>query len=210
MSLHDHVAKAAIREGDTPQMYRAAAQSNANVFWLFAAAGGGVWYFAGWGWSLIPFLGAMIFAAFSVGSTRTALNLEHRALSGKTPPEALYLPAQIDLDDVLQVTLIDLIREQYSALLMDTSHPYAECLFRPASLLPYPKATIKRALEALLEFTEGRRDSQFLDASTRTPEAVELLQWGIATLDDYLEVPPESLPTDRLPNAEVGFRLTRG
>ncbi|MHB1956227.1 MAG: hypothetical protein ACYCOU_21065, partial [Sulfobacillus sp.] len=144
MSFHLHVAETAIRKGDTPQLYRAAAQTNANAFWLFAALGAGVWDFVGLRWSLILFLIALTFAVFSVGSLLTARNMEHRALSGKTPPESLDLPAHIDLDDVLQVMLIEEIRLQYAALLMDKTHPYAECLFRPASLLPYPKATIKR------------------------------------------------------------------
>ena len=209
MSFHLHVAETAIRKGDTPQLYRTAAQTNATAFWLFAVVGAGVWYFVGLGWSLIPFLIAVFFAVFSVGSLFTARDLEHRALSGKTPPESLDLPAQIDLDDVQQVMLIEEIRLQYAALLMDKTHPYAACVFRPASLLPFPKATIKLALQAQLDFSEGQRDSQLLDASTRTPEMVDLLQWGITNLDNYLEVPPQSLPTDPLQNSSVGFCLSK-
>ncbi|MHB1955034.1 MAG: hypothetical protein ACYCOU_14955, partial [Sulfobacillus sp.] len=98
-------------------------------------------------------------------------------------------------DDVLLVMLIEEIRLQYAALLMDKTHPYAECLFRPASLLPYPKATIKRALQAQLDFSEGQRDSQFLDASTRTPEMVDL--FAVRTMElGQLSRSPAAEPSD--------------
>lgn len=210
MSFHDRLAEAALRDGNTVEQFRAAAQKHANAFWLYAAIGAAVWYFAGWGWSLIPLAVAVFTALQSASSTLTARRLEHLEPIGPSAAlTAAALPAQIDLNDVLHVTIIDLIREKYSSLLADQAQPYAGCPYRPASLLPYPKDDIRRALNALLDFVEGRRPSTLLDVSIRTPELAETLRIALITLDDFLDLPTESLPTKPQENALVGARLSR-
>lgn len=210
MSFHDRLAEAALRDGNTAEQFRAAAQKHANAFWFYAAIGAAVWYFAGWGWSLIP-LGVAVFTALqSASSTLTARRLEQLEPFGPSAAlTAAALPAQIDLNDVLHVTIIDLIREKYSAVLADQSQPYAGCLYWPTSLLPYPKRDIKRALNALLDFVEGRRPSTLLDVSIRTPELAETLRIALIALDNFLDVPTENLPTNPQENALVGARLSR-
>ncbi|MGH8193773.1 MAG: hypothetical protein ACREQ8_05130, partial [Woeseiaceae bacterium] len=163
MSFHDRLAEAALRDGNTPEQFRTAAQKHANAFWLLAALGAAVWYFAGWGWSLIPFSLGALKVLQSVSSTLTARKLEPLMPYKSTASLAATLPPEIDLDDVLQVTVIDDIRQKYSALLADQSQPYSQCIYRPSSILPYPRTVIRRALQALLDFVEGRRNSRFLD-----------------------------------------------
>ena len=76
MSLHDRLARLALRDGNTSAQFRVAAQKHANAFWFYAAAGAAVWYFADWRWSLVPFALALLTAAQSVSSTLTARKLE--------------------------------------------------------------------------------------------------------------------------------------
>ena len=78
-------------------------------------------------------------------------------------------------------------------------------MFRPASLLPYPKATIRRCLEALLDYSEGRATSKHLDESMQTPEAAESIRKVLFYLDDFIDVAPSDLPTDPGDNRRVGF-----
>ena len=80
-------------------------------------------------------------------------------------------------------------------------------MFRPASGLPYSKGDIETALIALLDFVEGRRESRLLDVAIRTPEEAEIIRTCLVLLDDFLDVPPEQLPTEPKANARVGFRL---
>ena len=117
------------------------------------------------------------------------------------------IPSRFDLDSEEHATMIDDIRDKYSALLADDSHPYAQSMYRPASLLPYPREVIRNALEALLDFIEARRDSRYFDTSIRTPEAADTVRTCLALLDDFLEVPAQMLPTDRMENAKAGIRL---
>lgn len=165
MSFHDALAETALRDGNTSEQFRAAAQRHANAFWFYAAIGGGIWYFLSWEWALVPF-GVTAFVAFqSVSSTLVARKLEQRAA-------IRHMPSSFDLNDPAHVVLVDEIREKYSAFLADGSHPYSQCMYRPSSLLPYPKEVIRRALTALLDFVEGRRNSNLLDEAIRHPSSL--------------------------------------
>lgn len=208
MSFHDSLAEAALRDGNAPHQFRDAAKRHANASVLLAVAGVALWFLLGWGWSVVPFALATLTALQSVSATMTGRKLEPLMPYGATASSAASLPAQIDLNNVLHVTIVDDVRQRYSALLVDESHPYAGCMFRPASTLPYSKATIKRALESLLDFAEGRRDSRFLANALRTPENAETLRKSVLCLEFFLEVPAADLPTDPSDNAIAGSQLS--
>lgn len=202
MSFHDSLAEGALRDGNTPDQFRNAAQRHANAFWFYVAIGGGVWYFFGWGWSLLPFGLAALTGMQSVSSTRLAGKLEQRLIHAPAPLE-------FDLSDPSDVLLIDKIREQYSALLADESGPYAGCIYRPTVLLPYPKEVIRHALTTLLDFVEGHRDSDLLDPSIQRPEVSEMIRTALVSLEEFIDVAPQDLPTNPTENARVGLRLQR-
>ena len=207
MSFHDELAELALRDGNTPEEFRTVAQQHALWVWIFAAIAAAVWYFVGWTWSAIPLVIAILSAVKFVSAMVTARKLEALHSLGHNSPLAAALPQEIDLNDVLQVTIIDDIREKYSSLLADESHPYAGCFYQPASILPYPKETIERALQSLLSFVEGREESVFLDSSLRSPEAAEIIQGSLACLDNFVDIQAESLPTDPQQNLLIGSRL---
>ena len=209
MSFHDQIAEAALRDGNTPDQFRAAAQRHAKAFWFLAILAAAVWFFAGWGWAVVPLGLALVTAFQSVSSTLTARKLKPLMPFAATASIAASLPAEIDLNDVMHVAVIDDIREKYSALLADESQPYSKCMYRPVSILPYPKATVKRALEALLAYVEGRSDSTFLDESIRTPVVADTIRTCLLLLDHFVDLPAAELPTDPLQNAAVGSRLSK-
>lgn len=124
---------------------------------------------------------------------------------GQTAPRG-----QFDLHDESDVRFIDRIREDFSRQLADESAPYADCWFKPAALLPHPKETIRQALNTLLDFVEGRRDSPYLDRRIRSPEVAQTLRACLALLERYLEVPEEDLPSDPEENRRAGLALLSG
>lgn len=207
MSFHDELAELALRDGDTPEEFRTVAQQHALWVWIFAAVAAAVWYFVGWAWSAIPLAMAILTAVKFVSAMVTGRKLEALLSYNHTSPLAAALPEEIDLNDVLHVAIIDDIREKYSLLLADDSHPYARCFYRPTSILPYPKAMVERALRSLLSFVEGREESAFLDSSFRSPEAAEVIRGSLACLDNFVDIPAESLPTDPQQNLLIGSRL---
>ena len=192
MSFHDQLAEAAFRDGNTPEQFRDAAQRQANSFWVFVSIGAAVWLLLSWAWAVVPLTFAALFAAQRVSSTITASKLES---------------VHFDLSDVEHVTLIDEIRQKYSALLSDETAPYSQCMFKPSALLPYPRGVIRHALETLLNFVEGRATSPYLDDAIRTPDAAEAIRASLAQLDDFVDVPPAELPTDPQENLRVGHKL---
>jgi hypothetical protein len=201
MLFHDAIADAARRDGNRPEEFRAAAQRHANAFWFYAAMGGGVWYFLGGGWALIPFGLSAFFAFQSVSATDVARKLEHLI------PQ---IPSRFDLNNPAHVALIDDIREQYSALLADEFSPYSQCIYRPAAILPFSKELIRRALSALLEFTEGRRSSNLLNGAAIRPEVAVTIRTALQLLDDFIDVAPAQLPTEPRENIRVGHQIQRG
>lgn len=200
MPFHATLADAALRDGNTPEQFRAAAQRHANAFWFYAAIAGGLWYFLDWRWALLPLGLAALVAVQGVSSTLVARRLEQRTA-------ARDQPVAFDLNDPADVALIDRIRAQYSALLTDESHPYSECMYRPAALLPYPKEVIRQALSALLDFVEGRRTSDLLSADLRDPEIADVIRVALNSLEEFVDVPPARLPTNPRENMRVGIEL---
>ena len=208
MSFHDRVAQAAFRDGNTPDEFRTSAQKHANAFWFFLLLGLAIALFASLFWAVMPLALAGIAALRSISATLTARRLQ----SLREPPQAVKptvtLPPQsIDLNSAVEVSLLDDIREKYSNLLADETEPYAACLYRPASTLPYPKEAVHRALTALLDYVEGRRESALLAAEIRSPDVADMLRTGLRLLDDFLDVPAESLPVDPAANARLGMEI---
>jgi hypothetical protein len=127
----------------------------------------------------------------------------------KRPPTRPPFPPRYNLDDPVHVLLLDEVVQEYAALLADESHGYAKCMYRPAELLPYPRGEIRKAVEAMLAYAEGRKSSRLLEPKAQCEELAQHLRTCLAYLDDYLEVPPEQLPRDALENARVGAQLRR-
>src|SRR5713101_4748449 len=174
----------------------------AAIACLVATYHGG-WHM-GWAWGLGGYLfGTVAFLAFAAIIWVTTGFLRH---AGSNRP-LVALPATFDLDNPAHVAIIDDIRMKYATLLADQTHPYARCMYRPAAMLPFPKVAIKTALVSLLDFSEGRRPSRLLDQSLRTPDFARTLNSVLLRLDDFLEVPANSLPTEPTDNSVVGTRF---
>lgn len=147
-------------------------------------------------------LAGLIASALSV-----ALRRPQRA---GTPGRRIPIPDQFDLGNAEDVQLIDEIRERFSQMLAHDTGPYRNCVFRPAVLLPYPKDAIRKALTALLDFAEGRAVSPHLDQEIRSTAVADTLRSCLALLDNYLDLPPEALPTDPKQNGRVGAAYLQG
>ena len=168
----------------------------------------GAWY-GGWHWGWLWAIGGYAAGAAMVLLPAIAISLGAR--SSRPGPDSVPegIPEDFDLDDPVHMALIDDIRTKYGELLGDETHPYAKCLYRPASLLPYPKEVIERALSTLCDLVEGRRSSDLLDPAIHQPEFADTIKSTLIHLDGFLEVPADCLPTDSMENMRVGHRLQR-
>lgn len=115
-------------------------------------------------------------------------------------------PRSYNLERPKHVAIIDEIRERYATTMADQSNEFADCMFKPADLLPYPKNEIRKALTALLDFAEGRRNSTLLDERIRSPSIVQVLRGSLMQLETYLDVPATGIPHDPDANREFGLR----
>lgn len=141
------------------------------------------------------------------GLVAAALSAAFRRERPRRPGGGVALSAPFDLQDERHVRLIDQIREDYSRQLTDETSPYAECWFKPAAILPHAKETIRQALNTLLDFVEGRRQSPYLDQAIRSREAASTIRACLAMLERYLEIPESELPTDPEENRRVGLTV---
>ena len=163
-------------------------------------------YFGGWTWGW-----AWGVAGYAAGAAAAlvlwALSRRVAEDGGQVSPPRGHVPTVFDLSNSAHIEVIKDIRQTYADTLQDETGPYARCMYRPSSLLPYPKPVIRAALTALLDFVEGRRASVLLDGSIRTAQVADHLEAALVHLDDFLDVAPEKLPTDPLENASIGLQL---
>lgn len=85
---------------------------------------------------------------------------------------------------------------------------FADCMYRPASLLPYRKDDIERSMHFLLDILEGRLISPHVKPDDVPPDFAKTLRHGLNFLGGFLDVPPERIPTDPAANVEFGKRAT--
>lgn len=200
-TFHERLADQAIRDGNTPSQFRAAARSHANAFWIWMTLGGIIWFFFGW-WALIPVVLGLFAATQGISSTLVARELEAQEPPADSDDRERMANGRMDVETSMDLEEVSRIRSAYADLLENDTSPYAECMYKPATLLPYPKAVIADALEHLLEAAEGGDDSA---VSFENPEeAVRSLRMGLDYLDDFLEVPADELPTDPVANVRFG------
>lgn len=147
--------------------------------------------------ALVVLLAALWIASWWV--TRRALR--RRAHAGAAPE-------WYSLENPDHVLRIDEIRRGYAKVL-SRGGEFADCVYKPAALLPYPKEEIRRALTALLDFAEGRRDSSRLDPAIRTPDVADTLRAALMQLNHFLDVPAEQIPREPRANTEFGLKRTR-
>ena len=119
------------------------------------------------------------------------------------------IPHSYDLDNPEHVARIDEIREAFAQLLRHDESEFADCTFKPASLLPYSRRESAEALSAILDFAEGRTPSEHFDPIIRQPAVVTTLQAALVQLQTFLEVPPDEIPREHRANVEFGLRHRR-
>lgn len=126
-----------------------------------------------------------------------------------SPPPPGWFPSTYDLDNPAHVLLIDDIRAQYAAALAETGGEFAGLAYKPASLLPHPRAEIRKALTALLAYAHGRRSSRHLHPRLRASAVVDTLEASLLQLETFLDVPAAEIPREPRANVEYGFRHVR-
>ncbi len=119
-------------------------------------------------------------------------------------------PTEWNPNDMRHLRLVDAVRSRYGDFLSAADHPYAECRYRPAGLLPYPKGVIATALQLLVDLASGAVKSVHVEPGTLTDDVVQTVKQGLEMLDLFIDVPPDRLPTDPEQNAAVGDRAARG
>lgn len=117
------------------------------------------------------------------------------------------LPTSFDVTRVDDVMLIDTVRTAFGSLLEKDASQWHGCIYRPASLLPFPKPTIRAALQALLDVAERRQISPHIDSSFLTPEATDHVRVALRLLDDFIERPDSEIPTDPRANVLYGVAV---
>jgi hypothetical protein len=160
--------------------------------------GGWAW---GWLWVLVAYLGTTGLVAV-IGLAVGGLGRKGDSRVGRPS-----FPTAFDLNKQDDVALLDSVRESFGLFLADESAAYHSCMYRPEAELPFPKKTIQAAIEAMLDFAEGRRESFWLNEELRDPAVVELLRSGLAHLEFFIDIPPSALPTDPRENGRVAVQF---
>jgi hypothetical protein len=115
----------------------------------------------------------------------------------------LVPPASLDASVPEHLTFALAVVGDYDAAREDAG-VFADCLYRPASQLPYPSDGIRSCCELLIRIADADRghaaDRQLL------LEEREALGLALFSLDYFLEVPAEEIPRQKLENLDLRQR----
>jgi hypothetical protein len=125
--------------------------------------------------------------------------LKTRPLLGHDEP-----PAELSPNEQKHLRLAGDIWERVGEWLANQDQPFADCAYKPESLLPFPKQYVAHALEMLIDVGEGRRQSVHFRADAILPEVLHSMKHARAQLDAYVDVPADVLPREPSENARYG------
>ena len=121
--------------------------------------------------------------------------------------DQIKFPEVLDDKEILDIKFAQKIYEEYGKILADSGE-YQECLFKPASILPYPKHVIKEAIDFYIHCLV--MDSPLFTLPSNKDELIENLEVINSALEYFLEVNKNELPTDKKENMIRGFELKEG
>jgi hypothetical protein len=154
MAFHDNAAEKALAMGKNASEFSVAAQKQANSTWFYLIVAGGVWYFFGWQWALIPAALGVIAILKSVSSTSIATRLEKmEQVSSASEP--------------LQPDFVKIVQD-YGAVLMEATPGVVS----DVSNLPHNKQKIKDAIISSLQATNEDSLKQHLKTAY-----IQLADW---------------------------------
>lgn len=115
--------------------------------------------------------------------------------------EDAYFPDNLNSQDPLHDKFAEKIVQDYGGVIANPGK-YAKCIYRPVSLLPYPKQYIKKACR----FIRGQLRSEHpnWERPANTDEMLNRIGGIEAFLPNFIEIPESELPTDTRENLKVG------
>ena len=115
--------------------------------------------------------------------------------------EDAYFPDSFDPQDPLHDKFAEKIVQDFGGVMANPGK-YAECIYRPASLLPYPKQYIKKACQFICK--QLRSEHPNWERPANADEMLNNIGAIEAFLPNFIEIPESELPTDTRENLKVG------
>ena len=113
-------------------------------------------------------------------------------------------PPEFDPDQYKHLMLVEDIRRQSEAVLAGKTGSYARCTFKPAGLLPFPKAYTNQAMRLLLALGRGEQTSRHLEPDAISGDDLEAMERNAQLLQAFIDVSPDDLPTEPDENLRYG------
>lgn len=123
------------------------------------------------------------------------------------------LPERLDPMNDAHLRLVESIKSSYSTVAGYPEGEFAEVAFRPESILPLPKEAIRAALVCLKECVEGKGKGRLVPSGSEwlsDAEYVNAIEGSLINLDNFIDVPRELIPLDRLENGIFGLTILDG
>jgi hypothetical protein len=124
------------------------------------------------------------------------------------------LPEKLDPMNETHLELVESIKASYSHFMGYPEGEFAAVAFRPESILPFPKESIRAALVCLKECVEGKGPKgQLVPSGSETisdAEYLDAIEASLIHLDDFINAPRELIPVDMSENGVFGFAILNG
>lgn len=118
--------------------------------------------------------------------------------------EQILFPIKFDINDIRHYKFAEKIVYEYGVVLGNPGN-YTQCIYRPSSLLPYPKKFITRSLEFNIDYLNN--ENKIFSTPENKENMLGTLRGGLAYLDNFLDVNEDELPIETVPNLHKGREL---
>jgi len=120
--------------------------------------------------------------------------------------DEIIFPQEFNDQEILHYKFSEIIFQDYGRVLGNTGK-YHGCVFKPVSMLTYPKEYIRKAIEFTLRCLQ--MENPFFATPPNKDEIVNTLKAIEFHLSDFIDVSEKELPTERMENYMKGNELIK-
>lgn len=113
----------------------------------------------------------------------------------------IKFPDYFDNHDIVHFEFSKLIVAEYGQIVASPGK-YQKCMYKPASILPYPKSYIKKSIQFVKHWLEENNLANTLEFDKN--KMVEGIMAIDVLLDLFIDIDAENLPTDMMENMMKG------
>ena len=134
------------------------------------------------------------------------LNISDSMDVSKMDTDEFIFPQELNDQEMLHYKFSETIYKDYAKVIAD-SGKYHDCLYKPASMLPYPKEYIAKTIQFTINCLHI--ENPFFVTPTNKDEIISRLKVILVNLPMFINANEKELPSERMENLMKGNELRK-